>query len=63
MFCTRQALEKQTQRWALCPLSRRVCLHTTSSVCLLFDKSVRICISIPKEQGPRQGGAEPKIDR
>lgn len=63
MFYTRQALEKQTRGWALCPLSRRVHLHTRTSVCLLFDKSVWICISVPKGQGPRQRRAEPERER
>lgn len=61
MFCTRQALEKQTQRWAWCPF-RQVCC-TRSSVCLLFDESVWICISIPKGQGLEPGRAESKRER
>lgn len=61
MFCTHQALEKQTQRWAWCPF-RQVCC-TRSSVCLLFDESVWICISIPKGQGLEPGRAESKRER
>ena len=63
MFYTRQALEKQTQRWALCPLSRRGRLHTRSSVCLLFDKSAWICISVPWGQSLGQSRAQPMRER
>ena len=63
MFYTRQALEKQTQRWALCPLSRRGRLHTRSSVCLLFDKSAWICISVPWGQSLGQSRAGPTRER
>lgn len=28
MFCTRQALEKQSRRWAWCPLSGKCAAHT-----------------------------------